>query len=164
MFYGNFLGMPSSFWICTLIIWIICGVLCVIIAYGKGNEESSSLVIAFVLGVLFGIFALIFYAASTDYNQEKRIKDLEDKISKLELERAIKKYGKEDKKINDKPEVADKQKEEPKEKVEEKEEKVIEKKTIIVSPNDEDKIICPYCGFEQSKDRKVCWKCGEELK
>lgn len=157
MIYGNFLGLPSSFWIPMIIFWIICGICCGIIANNKGYD-STYYGIAIVVGCLFGVFAMIFYASAKDLDMEKEIKDLTHKVGKLEYERAIKLYEAEDKPIKATSKV---EKKETTVKVET--EKVKEKKQVIASPNDENIIICPYCGFEQLKERKVCWKCGEEL-
>ena len=98
MIYGNFLGLPSSFWIPMIIFWIICGICCGIIANNKGYD-STYYGIAIVVGCLFGVFAMIFYASAKDLDMEKEIKDLTHKVGKLEYERAIKLYEAEDKPI-----------------------------------------------------------------
>ena len=42
-----------------VLIWLVSGVVCMLLAQGKNKNGG----LAFVMGALFGIFAIIYYAA-----------------------------------------------------------------------------------------------------
>ena len=40
---------------------------------------------------------------------------------------------------------------------------VEEEKKMLPLPSNNDKVVCPQCGFEQDSNRKCCWKCGTKF-
>ena len=64
--------------ITMIIIWITFAILCYAVAEKKGRNK----LIAFGLGIFFGIFALIYYVVAKG-SDEYELKEAEKKIAKL---------------------------------------------------------------------------------
>lgn len=67
-----------------LIIWLLCAFIC----YGLAKEKGRNVYIAIIMGLLFGIFAVLGYYF-IGVNKEYQLKKAKERIEKIE--EAIKK-------------------------------------------------------------------------